>query len=341
MYDFVQKYSWKGFFEMEKKKVVLTGATGHVGYAVLLELLKNGEDVTILLRKEINLFDGLDCRHVKGDVTDYDSLLAAFEGADTVYHVAGMIDINKGVDEMVWKVNFEGTKNVLKACQARGVRRLVYMSSVDAMFPLPDNALMMEQSSFSPDKLDGTYAKTKAAATQYVLDYHGDVEVVVLHPSACIGPYDFKVSSIGSMVRMMLKGSFPITMNFGAYNFVDIRDVAKGTYAAAKKGRNGECYILCGKYMTVDEFIKTCARVIGNKPPKIVLGNGIVSIAAPIMEVYYSLSKTTPLFTRYSVRKLKANCNFSYEKAERELDYHPMSVEESLRDMVQWIRENE
>lgn len=328
------------FCDMEKKKCVLTGATGHVGYALLLELLEQGEDVTITLRKEIDIFDGLACRHVKGDITDYPSLLAAFEGADTVYHVAGAVEINRGMEDMTWKINYEGTKNVLKACQECKVRRLVYMSSVDAMVPLPDNQLMVEQTSFSPDGLDGTYAKTKASATQYLLDNHGDVELVVLHPSACIGPYDFKVSSIGSMVRMMLKGSFPVTMNFGAYNFVDVRDVAKGTYAAAQRGRNGECYILCGKSVSVDEFIKTCARVIGNKPPRLVLGNGIVSVAAPIMEVYYQLSKSTPLFTRYSIRKLKANCNFSYEKAERELGYHPMDLETSVADMVSWIREN-
>ena len=322
----------------EKTKFLLTGATGHVGYALLLELIEQGEDVTIMIRKEIPLFDGLNCQHVKGDVTDYDSLVKAFEGMDTVYHVAGAVEINKGADEMTWKVNFEGTKNVLKACKACGVRRLVYMSSVDAMLPLPDNQLMVEQTSFSPDELDGTYAKTKAAATQYLLDNHDEVELVVLHPAACIGPYDFKVSSVGSMVRMVMKGGFPITMNFGAYNFVDVRDVAKGTYAAAKQGRNGECYILCGNYMSVDEFIKTLARVTGNKPPKITIGNGIVSFAAPIMEVYYNLSKTTPLFTRYSVRKLKANCNFSYEKAQKELGYNPMSVEQSLTDMVAWIK---
>lgn len=324
----------------ESIKCVLTGAAGHVGYAVLLELIEQGEDVTIMIRKDNKIFDGLDCKKVKGDVTDYDSLVKSFEGMDTVYHVAGAVEINKGADEMTWKVNFEGTKNVLKACKENGVRRLVYMSSVDAMYPLPDNKLMVEQTSFNPDELDGTYAKTKAAATQYLLDNHGDVEVVVLHPSACLGPYDFKVSSVGSMVRMCMKGAFPITMNFGAYNFVDVRDVAKGTYAAAKKGRNGECYLLCGDYMSVDEFIRILCRVTGHKEPKITIGNKIVSVAAPIMEVYYNITKTTPLFTRYSIRKLKANCNFSYEKAKKELGYQPISVEQSITDMVEWIKNN-
>lgn len=325
----------------DSTKCVLTGAAGHVGYAVLMELIEQNEDVTIMIRKDNKIFDGLDCKRVKGDVTDYDSLVKAFEGMDTVYHIAGAVEINKGADEMTWKVNFEGTKNVLKACKENGVRRLVYMSSVDALYPLPDNKLMVEQTSFNPDELDGTYAKTKAAATQYLLDNHGDVELVVLHPSACIGPYDFKVSSVGSMVRMCMKGAFPITMNFGAYNFVDVRDVAKGTYAAAKKGRNGECYLLCGDYMSVDEFIKILCRVTGHKEPKITIGNGIVSVAAPIMEVYYNITKTTPLFTRYSIRKLKANCNFSYQKAATELDYAPMSVEQSIKDMVDWIKNNE
>ena len=111
----------------DAKKCVLTGATGHVGYAVLLELINQGEDVTIMIRKENKMFDGLNCARVKGDVTDYDSLVKAFAGMDTVYHVAGAVEINKGAEEMTWKVNFEGTKNVLKACKETGVRRLVYM----------------------------------------------------------------------------------------------------------------------------------------------------------------------------------------------------------------------
>ena len=328
---------------MSEKISLVTGATGHIGYALLKELVDNGEKVRILIRKDSKLFDGIDCEKVYGDVTDLDALLKAFEGVDVVYHLAGIIDINADQEDMIWNVNVGGTKNVVKACQEKGVRRLVYASSVDAFKPLPDNQVMREVDSFNPDELDGTYAKTKATATQFVLDEvkAGKIDAVVTHPGACIGPYDFKVSNVGEMVRMFVNGIFPVTLSFGAYNFVDIRDVAHGMYMAAKQGGKGECYILCGEQISVDGFIKATAKACGKKAPKIPLSYGFAKAVAPAAEVFYKVAKKTPLFTRYSIRKLVSNCNFSIEKARKELDYNPMSVEQSVTDMVKWIREYE
>lgn len=328
---------------MQSPLYVITGATGHIGYALLKKLEEHGERVRILIRKDTPVFDGIDCEKAYGDVTDPGSLEAAFDGADVVFHLAGVIDINVGNDDTIWKVNFEGTKNVVRAAQKCGVRRLVYASSVDAFVPLPDDQLMCETDVFDPDELDGTYAKTKAAATNFVLDAvrQEGLDAVIVFPGACIGPYDFKVSNVGEMVRMFMHGHFPASIAFGAYNFVDVRDVADGMIAAAEKGRTGEGYILCGEQITTDGFITTVAEVCGKKPPKLHLHEGVVKLAAPIMEEYYKLSNTTPLFTRYTIRKLTANCNFSIEKARKELGYSPMSVRQSVQDMVDWIRENE
>ena len=326
---------------MSAKINVITGASGHIGYALLLKLLEKGEKVRILIRKNEERFDCLDCEKVFGDVTDTDSLEKAFEGAHTVYHLAGIIDIGNGDDSAVWKVNFEGVKYVCEACKKAGVKKLVYASSVDAFKPLPDNAVMSEVSHFEPDELEGTYAKTKASATNFVFEEcKKGLPAVVVYPGACIGPYDYKISSVGEMVRMCLKGRMPVSLKFGSYNFVDVRDVSAGMIAAAEKGAVGEGYILCGEIISTDDFIKTCMEACGRKAPKIKMSKGIVSVAAPIMEVYYKISKTTPLFTRYSIRKLCSNCNFSIEKARAQLGYNPMSVEESIGDMVDWIRKN-
>lgn len=324
------------------KLCVLTGATGHIGYALLRELLDSGENVRILIRKDIPLFDGLNCEKAFGDVTDPASLEKAFEGADAVYHLAGVIDINAGDESLIWNVNVQGTKNVVEACKKCGVKRLVYASSVDAIPPLPGNQVMRELDHFDPDILDGTYAKTKATATQYVLDSQCDtLDVVVTHPGACCGPYDFKVSSVGEMVRMYMRGKFPVSLSFGMYNFVDVRDVAKGMHSAAQKGRPGECYILTAESISVDQLLHILADKTGIPASNLKLPLWLAQAAAPLMEVYYKAAHKTPLFTRYSLRKLTSNCNFSIEKAQKELDYHPMSARESFYDMVDWIAENE
>ena len=325
---------------MSKKLCCMTGATGHVGYALLMELQNyEDRDVRIILRKDPGIFEGLRCEKVKGDITDYESLIRAFEGVEIVYHIAGCVEIKPGNEEHVYNINVNGTKNVLRAARKCGVKRVVYMSSVDTYVPLPDDQEMTEVYHYDPDELEGTYAKTKAEATQLVLDANkpGVLETVVCQPSACMGPYDFKVSSVGSMIRMFSTGKFPITMTFGGYNFVDVRDVAKGTVAAGDKGGAGEVYILCNKSCTVDEFIRSLARASGNKPPRFKLGKRLIDVAAPVMEFYYKAADETPLFTRYAIRKLCSNCNFSYAKAERELGYHPRPLEESLKDTIEWL----
>ena len=129
--------------------------------------------------------------------------------------------------------------------------------------------------------------------------------------------------------------------DLGSRHFVDIRDVAHGMYMAAKQGRKGECYILCGEKISVADLIAATAKACGKKAPKIPLSYGFAKAVAPAAEVFYKVAKKTPLFTRYSIRKLMSNCNFSIEKAENELDYHPMSVEKSVKDMVDWIKANE
>lgn len=322
---------------------VITGGKGYVGYALVKELEARGARMRLLLRTDSPYFDGIDCEKFMGDVTNLEQLEQAFEGAETVYHVAGIVDISGTKDKQVWNVNYEGTKNVVAACKKCGVKTLVYCSSVDAIAVREDMNIIREAKSFDPDLLEGAYAKSKASATQYVLDNaDDDLKVCVVHPSCCIGPYDNNnTSSVGTMLRLYLKGLFPVTMDFGGYNFVDVRDIAKGMVAAAEKGGNGECYILSGYAHTLDEFIRTLAYVCDKKPPKIKLRKSMIMKLLPEIEKVFDALKLPPLLNEYSVRKLCENCNFSCFKAKTELGYNPMTLEESLRDTVEWMQARE
>ncbi len=328
---------------MSNKLSVVTGGKGYVGFALVKELEARGEKMRLLLRTDSPYLDEIECEKFMGDVTNLEELEQAFEGAETVYHVAGIVDISGTKDKQVWNVNYEGTKNVVAACKKCGVKTLVYCSSVDAISINNVMNVIREPESFNPDLLEGAYAKSKAAATQYVLDSaDDDLKVCVVHPSCCIGPYDNNnTSSVGTMLSMYLKGLFPITLDFGGYNFVDVRDVAKGMIAAAENGRNGECYILSGYAHTIDEFIRTLAYVCGNKPPKIKLHKSMIVKLLPQIEKVFDLLKLPPVLNEYSIRKLCENCNFSCFKAKSELGYKPRTLEESLEDTVEWMQNNE
>lgn len=326
---------------MEKKISVVTGAVGYVGYALVKELASRGDNVRLAIFSDCTDFDEFGFEKVIGDICDSEYLLKAFEGADTVYHVAGLVDISGEKDKLVWKVNYEGTKNVVEACKKCGVKTLVYVSSVDAIPVSDDMDKVCEPSHFDPELVEGAYGKSKAAASQYVKEASDDkLKTCIVHPSCCIGPNDIKqTSSICTMIKLYLKGLFPVSLNFGGYNFVDVRDVAKGMADAAEKGRGGENYLLCGDKMSVSEFIGTLAKIQGKKPPKIELSKKTIITLLPVIEKVFKLFKLPPVLSELSISIICQNCNFTYEKAANELGYKPMSVEQSLRDTVAWIKE--
>lgn len=193
-----------------------------------------------------------------GDVRDPDSLKSLFAqaGPDTlVIHAAGIIDISGQLSPALRAVNVEGTKHILHLCREYGVARLVHVSSVHAIPELPRGQTIREVEAFHPDQVVGGYAKAKAEATQAVLDAAGaGLDAVVVHPSGILGPYAAKGNHLVQMVADYLGGRLPACVR-GGYDFVDVRDVAEGCLAAARRGRRGECYILSGRHYAVREVL--------------------------------------------------------------------------------------
>lgn len=321
---------------------VVTGGKGHVGFALVKELAERGEKIRLLLRSDSPVFDDIDCEKFMGDVCDLSSLERAFEGADTVYHVAGVVDISGKKDKQVWEVNVEGTKKVVEACKKAGVKTLIYVSSIDAIPMGEGNRELREISHFDPDLLEGTYAKSKAIATQYVLDNADDnLKVCVIHPSTCIGPYDNNgTSSMVSVIKLFSKGMFPMTFDFGTCNFIDVRDCAKVMVAAAEKGGNKECYLACGSVITLDDFIGVLADACGKKHPKMVLKKDFIDKVIPVYEKISEFAKLPPMINEYSIRKINENFNFVNTKARNELGFEPRPLKESLVDTIEWEKKH-
>lgn len=330
--------------------IVVTGATGLVGNALLRRLAAIREDgvtgplagpVRTIVRRGSNASSiaGLGVEVVEGDTRDLDSLVAAFRGADVVFHLAGFISIGRDTLESLRAVNVAGTKNVLEACRVAGIRRLVYASSIHAFVEPPMGTCTTESTPIDPERARGAYAKTKAEATQLVLAAaRQGLDVVIVFPSGILGPYDFRPSPTGAMVLAAVRRKLGAYVD-GAYNFVDVRDVADGLVAALERGRPGEGYILAGDEITVYDLLHTIEEVSGSPAPRLHLNFNLVRGVSFLIPAYYWATRQTPLFTKYSLDVISSNCAMSSAKARAELGYRPRPLRETLDDTVRWFQE--
>ncbi len=316
-------------------KCIVTGATGHIGNVLVKELYIHGYDVTaiVLPQDDVRMIEAY-ATIVYGNILDTDFLESVFLEKDLVFHLAGIVEIGSGKKKLINKVNVEGTRNVVNACLKCGVKRLVYTSSVHAITELPKPQVMAEISDFDPDTVKGLYAKSKALATKIVLEQkESPLDVIVVHPSGVIGPYDYKMSNVSQMFMDFLLGRLTAYLK-GGYNFVDVRDVANGIRLAAEKGKRGECYILSGSEITVKELLDEIARVSGKKRVKTKLAYWFILAMSYFAEIYYKIVRQKPLFTHYSIVVLNSNYHFSNQKAKDELGFTTRDLKETIKDTM-------
>jgi dihydroflavonol-4-reductase len=322
--------------------IVVTGGTGHLGYALLHALAAEGETGLRALarrgRSTATIAD-LGLQIVEADVRSYDSLVRAFRDADVVFHVAGIISIAGGGLKRLRETNVEGTRNVIAACRKVGVRRLVYTSSVHAFVEPPPGTYLRESQDIDPERVRGPYARTKAEATRLVFAAAKEgMDAVIVFPSGIIGPYDSRPSHMGQLMLDSATGHLLASVK-GAYDFVDVRDVARGLIAAAGDGRRGEGYILSGHRVTIKGLLHEVELTTGTPAPRLCLPLGLAKTASFFMPPYYGIRHQRPRFTTYSLHVVSSNSLMSHEKAERELGFSPRPFEDTVRDGLQWFQE--
>ena len=319
---------------------LVTGATGHIGNVLVRKLIERGEKVRVLTRpgESLESISGLEVEAAQGDVLNLDAVFESFRGIRGVFHLAGIISIMPGKNQFVRRVNVDGTKNILRAAKESGVEKLVYTSSIHAIKRVEDGVIN-ESLPFDPNNHYGEYDRTKAEATLEVQKAaHSGLEAVIACPTGVIGPYDFRGSLMGDIIRTAAEEK-PTLYVDGSYDFVDVRDVADGLIAAAKHGKRGESYILSGQRISVRYMLETVREITGGRFFQMKVPFDLAKFAALFMPMYYSLSHATPRFTPYSLEVLRSNANISHAKATRELEYQPRSLYESIRDTVKWFLE--
>lgn len=323
-----------------EKTYLVTGACGHLGGTLVRLLERTGAQVRGLRLPSEQARNRAHVTYYPGDVRDRDSLRPLFQGlADrevVVFHTAAIVDISGEVTPQMHDVNVNGTKNILALCREYGVKRLVYVSSVHAIPEKDGCAVLREVDRFSPRQVTGGYAKTKAEATQAVLDAAAQgLDAVVVHPSGILGPFDGTGNHLVQLVKEYAGGKLPACVK-GGYDFVDVRDVAAGCLAAAEKGRSGQCYILSNRHYEVKEVLAMAKTLChGRRLP--VLPMWMAQAAEPLLGWVARVKKQRPLYTKYSLYTLRSNDRFDHGKATAELGYRPRDLRQTVRDTLRWL----
>jgi len=319
---------------------LVTGATGHIGNVLVRELLERGERVRTLVRRSKRpvALEGLDVELVQGDILEPGSLEAAMKEVEVVYHLAAKINLSAGADPETERINLEGTRNILEAMQKTQGRRLVYASTIYALKKPTNGSPIDERQPFEAEHSKGTYDASKAKASLEVLNAVArGLDAVIVCPTAVTGPYDYQESEAGRAIRLYMRPGVKFLVE-GAYDFVDVRDVAEGFILAATKGRSGETYILGGDRMTVGEVAATVWAATGFWHPHLKVPLTLAYFVAGLMSFYHDLTGARPLFTRYSLDAICSNSRISHAKASRELGFSPRPAREAIVDSVRWFQ---
>ena len=321
----------------------VTGATGFLGSHVARVLAKQGAKLRLLVRPTSNLknLEGLNCETATGDLRDPVSLEKAIAGCDTVFHVAADYRLWVRDPDQMYRSNVEGTRALLEAARKNGVRRVVYTSSVATMGFTSNGHPADEDSPVSLADMIGHYKRSKFLAEQVAMEAgRSGLHVVTVNPTTPIGEQDVKPTPTGRIVVDFLKRKFPAYVETGL-NLVDVRQCAFGHLAALEKGRTGERYILGGENLTLKQILDKLGKITGLPSPKIKLPY-VFAFATGVVDeaITGRLLHREPRATVDTVRMGRKKMFASSDKAERELGWKIVPVEDALRRAVEWFRAN-
>jgi len=315
-------------------RFVVTGASGHLGANVVRALVAAGEPVRAVDIRPGSALAGSAAEFVRGDVLDPTTLKDAFAGAEFVLHLAAKISIAGDPDGSVRRVNVDGVRHVAEAALEAGVRRLVHCSSLHAYNVGAIEGPIRENGLRAVDPGLPAYDRSKAAGEDELRRFADrGLDAVIVNPSGIFGPVDPEPSRMGRMLLAMFRGRLPVSVT-GAFDFVDVRDVAAALLSAAERGRTGENYLVGGHRASVTELGGLAAKVSGRRPPRMVVPLGPVRLAAEIaVRVAGPRRAGRVLLTPEALHALATDPVVDYSKAIAELGYRPRPLMDTVADL--------
>ncbi|MDF2985968.1 MAG: putative nucleoside-diphosphate-sugar epimerase [Eubacterium sp.] len=329
---------------MKNTIYLLTGAAGYLGSNISRALIRENKKVRTLVLKGDPAIKYVpeEAEIVIGDLLDKKSLKEFFtvpkESEIIVIHCASMVTVSPEPNEKEYNINVNGTKNIIDECIKHNVKKLVYISSTSAIPELEKGRKISEVTSFNPDSVIGYYGKTKAEATQAVMDAVNKrgLDASIVFPSGICGPNDYANGYFTNFIIDCVNGKMPAGVA-GSFNAVDVRDLAEGVIACAHNGHKGEGYIMGNCIVGMSEMFQIISKYAGCSEVKTILPIPVAKFLAAIMSVISKINKKPALLTSFAIYNLDRNNEFDFSKAKRELGYKVRPFEETIRDSIAWL----
>lgn len=320
------------------RRAVVTGVAGFVGAHVARALLADGWSVTGVVRRRGQVPDGPPdgVDPVVGDLRDPATMRRAIVGADAVFHVAATYSLSRRRGRALAAENRSSTREVIAACRRRDLP-LVHTSSVATIGMPPPPVLGNELTPLRAD-VAGAYKRSKLAAEREVLRAAaGGMHVVVVNPTAPVGPGDRRPTPTGRLIRDAALGRMPATVDTGL-NVVHVEDVARGHALALEHGQSGRRYILGGDNLTLHSIVSIAGAVSGRRPPWVRLPHSVAIGVAAVDEVVEGwLLGREPAAPLDGAMMARARMWVSDERARAELGHRPRSAAEAIAEAARWF----
>lgn len=321
---------------------LVTGATGFVGSAVARRLLARGETVRVLARAggDRRNLEGLDIEIVEGDLRDQEARVRAVQGITSLYHVAADYRLWVPDPAAMYATNVGATTDLLRRAADGGAERIVYTSSVATLGIPGDGSLAREETPVALTEMVGPYKRSKYMAEEAVRKLVADekLPVVIVNPTAPVGPRDVKPTPTGRMVTEAAAGRMPAFVDTGL-NLAHVDDIAEGHLLAHDKGTIGERYILGGENLSLEQILQRIAALTGGRAATIKLPHGLVLPLAYVVEFAARLFRTgEPFMTVDGLKLARKRMYFTHAKAARDLGYAARPVDEALTDAIAWFK---
>lgn len=312
-----------------------------MGAHVVRKLLGRGDDVVALVRpaSDLTLLEGLHVKKVVGDLREPDSFMDSLDEVDELYHIAADYRLWSRQPAELYQVNVGGAKNVLEAARIKGVRKIVYTSTVGCLGLPRAGGSGDENTPVTREDMIGHYKRSKYDAEQFAMQYAADgLNIVIVNPSTPVGPGDIKPTPTGRIIVDFLRGRMPAYVDTGL-NLVAVEDVADGHLLAAEKGVCGEKYILGNENVTLRELLAALANITHKKMPLMRIPHWVAYAAALTSEAAARLRDCEPGISIESVRMSRNKMFFSPLKAVEKLGLPQSPVDDALERAVQWFRD--